>query len=129
MTKLVALHALVLTAAGTQLPENIPPQHVFEASDEETQFLAERQAVRGFVAAQDKNLPTFQRRTAAQAQIAAASDSTTQSQVDLTKLKKEDLVELAVKEGLQLKGDETVAQLRDAITARRNQAAGDDGLV
>lgn len=116
MNKLVSLHALMLTAAGTQLPENIPPQHVFEASDEEAEFLADRDAVRGFVASQDKGLPVFARKTA------------TQTQVDITKLKKDQLVQLAADEKVpDLTGDETVEQLRAAILANREPK--DDGLV
>lgn len=128
MNKLVSLHALMLTAAGTQLPENIPPQHVFEASDEEAEFLADRDAVRGFVASQDKGLPVFTRKTAAQAQVAAASTPGTQTQVDITKLKKDQLVQLAAEEKVpDLTGDETVEQLRSAILANRQPK--DESLV
>lgn len=128
MNKLVSLHALMLTAAGTQLPENIPPQHVFEASDEEAEFLADRDAVRGFVASQDKGLPVFTRKTAAQAQVAAASTPGTQTQVDSTKLKKDQLVQLAAEEKVpDLTGDETVGQLRSAILANRQPK--DESLV
>jgi len=128
MNKLVSVHALMLTAAGTQLAEHIPPQHVFEASDEETEFLAEREAVRGFVASQDKGLPVFTRKTPSEAQVAAASNPATQSQVDVTKLKKEQLVQLAADEKVpDLTGDETVDQLRAAILANREPK--EDGLV
>lgn len=128
MNKLVSLHALMLTAAGTQLPENIPPQHVFEASDEEAEFLADRDAVRGFVASQDKGLPVFTRKTAAQAQVAAASTPGTQTQVDITKRKKDQLVQLAAEEKVpDLTGDETVEQLRSAILANRQPK--DESLV
>lgn len=129
MNKLVALHALMLTVVGTQLPENIPPQHVFEASDEETEFLASRDAVRGFVASQDKGLPVFTRKTASQAQVAAAANPATQSTVDITKLKKKDqLIKLAGDEKVpDLTGEETVDQLRAAILANREPK--DESLV
>lgn len=128
MNKLVSIHALMLTAVGTQLAENVPPAHVFDASDEETEFLAERGAVRGFVAGQDKNLPTFTRKTAGEAKVAAASNPATQAQVDISKLNKDKLLEIAAAEKVEnLTGDETVAQLREAILANRQPK--DESLV
>lgn len=117
MSKLVSLHLLMLSAA-----ESIPPQHVFEATAEEQEFLEARNAVRKYNAEQDKGLKVFER---VGSKASAGTGAT--EQVDITKANKEKLLEIAAAEGVELKGDETVAQLREAITAKRT--AGNDGLV
>ena len=117
MSKLVSIHAISFSA-----DETVPPQHIFEATAEEQEFLEARNAVRKYNAEQDKGLKVFERvGSKASASTGAAE------QVDISKANKEKLLDIAAAEGVELKGDETVAQLREAITAKRN--AGSDGLV
>lgn len=106
MNTLVSVHEIHFSANDV-----VKANHVFEATDGEKQFLVERNAVRGFVKDQDDKLPVAKRQAALPASKAAESD--------LSKLKKEELLALAEKEGVTLKGDEKVDELRQAIEAHR----------
>lgn len=120
MAKLVSIHEISFSA-----DENVPPQHVFEATAEEKEFLVQRGAVRAFNSENDSGLKVFQRVGA------KASTSTAQTGVelpDVSKANKAKLLEIAAAEKVDsLTGDETVEQLRTAILANRQPK--DESLV
>lgn len=118
MTKLVAIHAISFSA-----DENIPPQHVFEATADEQDFLQSRNAVRKYNGEQDSGLKVFERVGAK----ALAQDGGN-GLPDVSKANKDKLLEIAAAEQVEgLTGEETVAQLREAILASRK--AKEDSLV
>lgn len=121
MAKLVSIHEISFSAN-----ENIPPQHVFEATAEEKEFLVQRGAVRAFNSENDSGLKVFQRVGAKASTSTAQTGETTLP--DVSKANKEKLLEIAAAEQVEgLTGEETVAQLREAILASRK--AKEDSLV
>lgn len=121
MPKLISLHTISFGG-----DDKIPPQHVFEATAEEQEFLQSRQAVRKFNAEQDKQLPVHQRPGAKASTSTAQTGESTLP--DVSKANKDKLLEIAATEQVEgLTGEETVAQLREAILASRK--AKEDSLV
>lgn len=106
MSKLVSIHQI-----GFSVTDNVPPAHVFIATDDEQEFLFERGAARKYNAESDKTLPVYER-------PGASVVATTLP--DVSKANKTKLQEIAAAEQVpDLTGEETVDQLRAAILANR----------
>lgn len=118
MSKLVSVHLLMMSAA-----ESIPPNHVFEATAEEKEFLEARNAVRKYNGEQDSGLKVFER-----VGTKALAQDGGNGLPDVTKAKKDQLIQIAADEKVEnLTGEETVDQLRAAILANRQPK--DESLV
>ena len=117
MSKLIAIHMLHLVGAVAGQPYVVEPGEGFHSipEDNEERLLGIGAARK---ATKDDTVP-FPDRPGAKAE---------DGPVDISKMNKEKLLEVAKAEQVELKGDETVAQLKEAIEAAR-AAKNDDSLV